>query len=389
MALTFDEVQGRVIRKLRRRMEDGAYHVLSNTYVGNLMHQRNIMLMKMAMTAQIAADQSNMQMVLDELDYPFAMVCRYADASSWSGVYEGLFYRMNNDWSAERVHDMPSHITVSTEYALATLGLIGGSHDSVENLDTGAAHERWVQAVEWADREIDKVLDLTGPGATKAATREAAKVWRNMLHSFLVGAKEVANRHNNIVWDYFSESMIAFEEFAVRATPAVVKNQLRDTSDFYDAEYIYLWHPNSRNILKALDSNGPTTAFPGLTVGHEEHVYSVRNVLRIPQSNTSAMSGLSDFQLLSNGAPLTVDQFSLFMSSQTVATTDTQLDVSLTPTYTYSQVRMSGIELDRNRDTGEHTSRLELGMGDNEYTIEVISQNQIERSIYTLTVNRT
>ena len=126
-------------------------------------------------------------------------------------------------------------------------------------------------------------MDLTGPGATKAATREAAKVWRNMLHSFLVGAKEVANRHNNIVWDYFSESMIAFEEFAVRATPAVVKNQLRDTSDFYDSDYIYLWHPNSRNILKALDSNGPTTAFPGLTVGHEEHVYSVRNVLRIPQ----------------------------------------------------------------------------------------------------------
>ena len=77
------------------------------------------------------------------------------------------------------------------------------------------------------------------------------------------------------------------------------------------------------------------------------------------------------------------------MSSQTVSTTDTQLDVSLTPTYTYSQVRMSGVELDRNRDTGEHTSRLELGMGDNEYTIEVISQNQIERSIYTLTVNRT
>ena len=393
MAATKEESRAIVRRLVSLQLRDPTNRHLFTMHGvrGKIAHDRLMMIARQSLVETTFDTQAHRDILEREAQIPTSVFFDRVNIAGWVSLKKDVFYDTDSDWKARTVPTMSSASDITNEQVHELLGYSGGGGEGSDNpfpeshnISTADRHLQEVS--EWALTEYPKASLHTygniGATADDRYLRRAASVYKGHVYATLHTALNAANL-TDARWALLKKNLIPWKTFVKLVSDTFITVLYLVDNRFYDGSIVWLWSEMSESLFRARVSSGTESvdteatdldanAIPELGLGKDH--YTVREMLELRHHYGVHLATLSELSVVDQDEnPLTLAP--VFSSDVTEYVVEAAADAVLTPTATA---------------TYEHaTVTTTISLNPTKILVTVESQDQENRGVYTIAVNRT
>ena len=392
MALTKEESTRLVKRQISVQLRDATHrHLFAMHGIrGQIAHDRLMRIARQSLVDTAFDTQAHRDILEREAQIPTQVFFDRVNITGWTGLKLDVFYETDANWKAQSVPTMPSPADITNEDVHELLGYSGGGGEGSDNPFPEShaisnADRRLQQVCEWTVTEYPKASLHTygniGATADDRYLRRAASVYKGLVYATLHMALNAANL-TDARWALLKKNLIPWKTFVKLASDTTITILYLVDNRFYDGSIVWLWSEMSASLFRARVSSGTeavdteatdldANAIPELGSGADH--YTVREMLELRHHYGVHLATLSELSVVDqDDNPLTLAP--VFSSDVTEYVVEAAADAVLTPTatatYEYATVTTT------------------ISLNPTKILVTVESQDQENREVYTIRVNR-
>ena len=393
MASTKEESIRLVKRLISLQLRDVTHRHLFTMHGvrGQIAHDRLMRLARYTLVDTAFDTQAHRDILEREATLATSVFFDRVNIAGWVGLNPDRFYETDSDWKGRVVSTMPSASEITDEQVHELLGYSGGGGEGSDNplpesYDISDADRRLQKVCEWAITEYLKASLHTygniGATADDRYLRRAASVFKGHVYATLHMALNAANL-TDMRWALLKKNLIPWKTFVKLVSDTFITVLYLVDNRFYDGSIVWLWSEMSESLFRARVSSGTESvdteatdldanAIPELGLGKDH--YTVREMLELRHHYGVHLATLSELSVVDQDEnPLTLAP--VFSSDVTEYVVEAAANAVLTPTATA---------------TYEHaTVTTTISLNPTKILVAVESQDQENRDVYTIAVNRT
>ena len=389
MAATKEASRAIVQRLISLQLRDSTHRHLFTMHGirGQIAHDRLMRIARQSLVETAFDTQAHRDILEHEAQIPTQVFFDRVNITGWVGLKPDQFYETGLDWKASIVPTMPSAADITNEQVHELLGYSGGGGEGSDNPfpQISVADRRLQHVCEWAVTEYPKASLHTygniGATADDRYLRRAASVFKGHVYATLHMALNAANL-TDARWELLKRSLIPWKTFVKLVSDTTITVLYLVDNRFYDGSIVWLWSETSESLFRARVSSGTeavdteatdldANAIPELGLGKDH--YTVREMLELRHHYGVHLATLSDLSVVDedeNPLALAPAFSSDVMEYVVEAAADAVLTPTATPTYEYATVTTT------------------ISLNPTKILVAVESQDQENREVYTITVNR-
>ena len=393
MAATKEASRAIVQRLISLQLRDSTHRHLFTMHGirGQIAHERLMRIARQSLVDTAFDTEAHRDILEYEAQIPTQVFFDRVNIAGWVSLKKDVFYETDSEWKARAVPTMPVAADITNEQVHELLGYSGGGGEGSDNPfpeshAISVADRRLQQVCEWAIAEYPKASLHTygniGATADDRYLRRAASVFKGLVYATLHLALNAANL-TDARWALLEKNLVPWKTFVKLVSDTFITVLYLVDNRFYDGSIVWLWSETSESLFRARVSSGTeavdteatdldANAIPELGLGKDH--YTVREMLELRHHSGVHLATLSELGVVDQDEnPLTLSPaFSSDVMEYVVeAAADAVLTPTATATYEYATVTTT------------------ISLNPTKILVAVESQDQENREVYTITVNRT